>query len=243
MADVQHNALTGTDLHAPFNEGASAPGSPTSGMYWLNTTTMVLSRYNGTTWVEVSPTVAPLLPQSLPVYTAGNYVDPWVGGVVSGSISANIGVLNNQSIAVPIYLAKDCQIDAFAIPIATAASSGAVAKAALCLPDANGLPGEIIKVHNSVPLDVVGIGLGTFTPMNMARGFYWVAVIANAPFSTYTVTNPVSTPIPFSLTTGASKAVCQIPVNFVDQFQANWNQWGQTIGFGGNANRYAVRIA
>src|SRR6185312_11896963 len=109
MADVQHNALTGTDLHAPFNEGASAPGSPTSGIYWLNTTTMALSRYSGSAWVEVSPTVAPLLPSVLPVYQSGNFVDPWVG-VVSGSIVANVGVLNNQSIAVPIYIAKDCQI-------------------------------------------------------------------------------------------------------------------------------------
>lgn len=242
MADVQHSALTGVDLHVPFNEGASAPGSPTSGMYWLNTTTMVLSRYNGSAWVEVSPTVAPLLPQSLPVYTAGDYVDPWVG-VVSGSISANIGVLNNQSIAVPIYIAKDCQIDAFAIPIAQPAPSGSIAKAALCLPQANGLPGQIIKVHNSIPIDTAGIALGTFTAMNVARGFYWVAVIANAPFSTFTVTNPVSTPIPYSLTTGASKAVCIIPVNIVDEFGSNWNQFNQTIGFGGNANRYAVRIA
>jgi len=240
MTTTAHSSLTGTNLHTPFQEGTSAPGSPTSGMYWLNTSTMVLKRYNGSAWIEVSP--APINPAALPIYESGFYVDPWVG-VVPGTVSSNIGYLANQSWAVPVYFSKDVTIDAFAIPVSQAAASGKKAKAALFSPDTTGLAGTKIVASGEIAIDSTGVKIGTISSTALSKGLYWIAVVANDAFSTYAVTNPVTTPIAYQLDTGAAKSMTRVPVNYVDEFGSTWNKDSATIAYGGGAYRFAVRIA
>lgn len=54
--EVEHNTLTGTDLHVPWYEGASAPSSPVEGTYWGKTDEdpIKVYRYTSAVWVEVA---------------------------------------------------------------------------------------------------------------------------------------------------------------------------------------------
>jgi hypothetical protein len=244
MTTSAHSTLdTAADQHAPFVEASSAPGSPATGLYWLNTTTMVISRYSGSAWVEVSPTVPQLLPSVLPVYADGDLIDPWVG-VVSGTPFGAAGFTANQSWAVPIYLAKNVDLDGWALYITSAAASGKKAKAALFNPDGTtGLPSTKIMDCGEIATDATGLIQGSFTQTAFARGFYWLAVCANDAFNTFAVGTPTSTPIPYALNTAAAKSCVRVPVNYVNEFASTWNWDNQTVAYGGEAWRFAVRVA
>jgi hypothetical protein len=249
MTTAAHSTLdTAADQHSPFVESATAPGSPATGLYWLDTDDMIVRRYNGSAWIVVSPDGPQ--PGAVPQYASGDWVDPWVHGCVPGTVSAGFnvrqfGASTPFNFLVPIYIAKDTVIDAIGCPVNSADTSLNYAKFALRPSTADGLPGATLAETSDVAMngsDSV-MKFGTISNLSVAKGLYYVqmTIDANASFTAVYIT-PVMTALPYDPTTGAAKVMFVQSTNYANEIaDAAWTTLsGVTLD--DVALRLAVRI-
>jgi hypothetical protein len=249
MPTSAHSTLdTAADQHSPFVESATAPASPATGLYWLDTDDMIVRRYNGTAWVVVSPDGPQ--PGAVAVYESGDWIDPWVHGTVAGTVNTGFNVRQFAASTafafyVPIYIAKDTTIDAIGVAVASADTSLNYAKFALRPAGANGLPGATIVETGDVAVNGASsdVKFGTVSPTAVAKGLYWVEMVidANASFTTFYIT-PVMTALPEDPNTGAAKVMLIHSTLYANEIADAAMTSLSGISVNGSAIRMAVRI-
>jgi len=276
-----HSTLnTAADQHKPFVEATSAPGSPTTGLYWLDTTALpyILKRYNGSSWDViiyggatvkddgssqstvvtgfdfVGPTVKatvssglatvkvqPVPSAALTDYTSAQYIDPWVHGVISGTVSTGYQLNTNWMYAVPIMPNQDCTVDGLGLAISGAAASGKKAKMGLYLPLSNGKPGALVaQAAAEVATDTTGVVYGAFSSnVNLTGGqMYYVALQGDGQPQVYYIT-PVMTPLPYVLNSGAARATYYRGGTYTGTLS---DPWGTPADTEASVPRFGVRL-
>jgi hypothetical protein len=246
---VLHSSLNAlADQHKPFYEGTSAPGSPATGHYWLDTTALpyLLKRYNGSSWDVI---LNPPIPGAVPQYASGDWIDPWIHGTVCGTVSAGFAAGHGStamSYLVPIYFAKPTTVDALGVGVASACASLKYAKFALrtCKPD--GLPGATVAETSPVAMNGSDseVKLGTVSNTAVNQGPYYVQMVTEigCQFTTFYLTSVVMSAFPYDPSIGAAKNMLYTSVNYASEIDDNAWTTLSGISLDDEVIRIAARI-